>query len=165
VRPGTSSSTSGTGDRKAEVDERLGELPVADAEGPVAGHAGEDSLAGLDDAQVVQARDVDALADQLDQFVDRLGLAPSERERERKRSPAAKAGGAAWPVELCEPPARAALAESQTAPRRTPFSTSGTRSFGDALEVEPLRQAARSSASSTIETFSSKWRSPSLPPR
>src|SRR5207244_10480202 len=48
----------GHGDRKAEVDEWLGELPVADAEGPVAGHAGEGSLAGLDDTQVVQARDL-----------------------------------------------------------------------------------------------------------
>src|SRR6185436_7647855 len=78
------------GDREPEVDQRLGKLPVADSEGPVPGHAGEDSLARLDDTQVVEARDVDAVADELDQLVDRLGLSACEGERERKRSPAAE---------------------------------------------------------------------------
>jgi hypothetical protein len=52
-----------------------------------------------------------------------------------------KAGGPAWPVERCESPARAALAESQTA--QDAVLDQLDTLLGDAFEVELLRQAAR----------------------
>src|SRR5581483_11665782 len=65
-------------DREPEVDERLGDLSVPDPERAVARHAGDHALAGIDDAQVVQAGDVDTVADELRPLVDRLGLAGGE---------------------------------------------------------------------------------------
>src|ERR671922_1250873 len=47
--------------REAEVDERLRHAAPLDAEGAVAGHAGDDSLARIDDPQVVEAGNVDAV--------------------------------------------------------------------------------------------------------
>ena len=73
-------------DREAEVDERLRDLAVADAERSVARHPGEHSSPGIDDAEVMDARDVDAVVDGRDEFVHRLRLAARERERKRHRA-------------------------------------------------------------------------------
>src|SRR5919197_88628 len=71
------------GDRKAQVDERLRDLAVADTKGAVARHSGDDALPRMNDAEVVQARDVEAVADELRQLLDGVGLTGSNRERVR----------------------------------------------------------------------------------
>ena len=50
---------------EAQIDERLRHLAVANPERPVAGHPGQDASARIDDAQVVEPGDVDAVADPL----------------------------------------------------------------------------------------------------
>jgi len=43
----------------------------------------------MDDAEVMQTRDVETVADERGELVDRLGVARGDRERRRQRSPIA----------------------------------------------------------------------------
>src|SRR6185503_19401491 len=71
---------------EAEVHERLGDLAVADPERAVARHASDHALAGVDDPEVVETRDVDAVADELAELFDRVDLASRDGDPARERS-------------------------------------------------------------------------------
>src|SRR5438874_2667916 len=94
------------------------------------------------------------------------GASPPRTESAHGSAPERRrAGGAACPVDSCEPPARLALAMSQAAPRSTPSSTRSTRRLGTPSKSIRFGRPAGSSASSAIDTFSSKARSPIRPLR
>src|SRR2546430_4574084 len=131
------------GDREAQVHERLGDPAAADAEGPVPRHAGDDALARVDDAEVVQARDVDPVADQLGQLLGRLRLAARDRERVGRRAPVPQRRGRRVPGRLLATagdgrgtPVPDYALEHAVADELDP-------PLGTALEVERLREAAR----------------------
>src|SRR4029077_3759805 len=84
--------------------ELSGDLPRPNAEGPVSGHPGDDALAGVDDAEVVEPGDVDPVVHELGELLRRSGLAACDREPERERPPVAER--ARW----CVPGARAPVA-------------------------------------------------------
>src|SRR5439155_24561955 len=130
-------------DGEAEVDERLGDPPVADPEGPVAGHPGDHALAWVDDREVVEPRHVDPVADELGQLVDRLRLSARDGEGEGERAVVAEkrrrrvpgrnpaVAGLCSGLAIPDDPARDALRHELDPPPRT------------ALEVEGLWQPAR----------------------
>src|SRR5207253_7904972 len=81
------------GDGEAEVDERLSDATVADPEGPVAGRPGQDAAPWIDDAEIVDAGDVDAIADGRHEIVDGLRVASRHRDRKRERPVRLQRGG------------------------------------------------------------------------
>src|SRR5262249_51754598 len=75
------------GHGKAQIHEGLGDLAVADAERAVARHPRDHALARMDDAEVVQTRDVEAVADQLDELGRRLRVSAGNGQGTRQRAP------------------------------------------------------------------------------
>ena len=100
-------------------------------------------MARLDDPEIVDARDVDAVPDQLDQVVHRLGLPAGERKRERERSPAPfdRRRRAAGRLLRASRPGGAGQVPDCTA--QDAVLDQRHASLGDPFEIELLWQAAR----------------------
>ena len=95
VKPGSSASSSGTETVKRRLTSGSAILPARTAEGAVSRHPGDHALARVDDAQVVEAGDVDPVADELRQL---LAASPPRRLRPSPRSAAAPSGAASSAV-------------------------------------------------------------------
>ena len=97
----------------------------------------------VDHAEVVQARDVDAVADELGEVLDRLGLSGGDRERVRQRPPVARLDrsrvACGHGAVLCARGGRAVPDDAS----RDAVLDEHDRLLRRALEVERLRQAAR----------------------
>ena len=80
------------GDGEAEIDERLGDLAVPDAKCSVARHPRHYAFAWMHHTEIVKARDVEAVADELRKFLDRRRLSRCHPERVRQGTPVARFG-------------------------------------------------------------------------
>src|SRR5207302_7267881 len=105
-------------------------------EGAVALHACDHPRARIDDAQVMEPRDVDALPDERGQVLRRGGLAARDRERQRLRAPLALERDRSVPCrDLSVPGTDGGLAIPDD-PARDPVLDELDPALGDALEVE-----------------------------
>ena len=157
VSAGTSASISGTATVKRRLTSGSAILPVADPERAVARHAGDDALARVDDAEVVEARDVDARRRRARRAPRpsrprRRAIEQRERQRPvraavRRRRVAGRPCGAARRVRRSRGPRRR---RARRRPRRAGRAASASPSKSNAFG-----RPRGSSASSAIEIFSS----------